>query len=338
MKKVLVTGGSGFIGSHTVVALVESGYEPIILDTLENSDPLILEGISKIIGFAPKFYQIDCRDKTALWSVFQQEQPEAVIHFAAYKAVGESVSEPLKYYSNNIVSLIHLLEVMDRFECRKLVFSSSCTVYGQPDTLPVRETSDAHNAASPYGYTKVVCEQLIRDLAKAGCPLQSAILRYFNPVGAHPSAHIGELPIGVPNNLIPYITQTAAGIRPKLIVHGSDYDTPDGSGVRDFIHVVDLAEAHVAALRWLESTALSADDFNLGQGKGDSVLEVVNAFIRVTGVSLPFEIGPRRQGDIEQIFADVSKAKRELGWQTKLTIEDALKDAWRWQLRLAERS
>lgn len=336
MKKVLVTGGSGFIGSHTVVALVEAGYEPIIIDTLENSSPLILDGISRIIGFTPKFYQVDCREKDAMTTVFEQERPEAVIHFAAYKAVGESVSEPLKYYNNNIVSLIHLLEVMEDFGCHKLVFSSSCTVYGQPDQLPVTEKSASNNAASPYGYTKVVCEQLIRDLAKTGSPLQSAILRYFNPVGAHPSAHIGELPIGVPNNLIPYITQTAAGLRSKLIVHGNDYKTPDGSGIRDFIHVVDLAEAHVAALRWLETTTHRTDDFNLGQGKGDSVLEVVHAFMRVTGVSLPFEIGPRRQGDIEQIFADVSKAKSELGWQTKRTIEDALKDAWKWQLQLSE--
>lgn len=338
MKKILVTGGSGFIGSHTVVSLFEEGYEPIILDSLENSNHDVLDGISKIIGRTPHFYQFDCRDKARLSQLFSQEKPDAVIHFAAYKAVGESVETPLKYYDNNIGSLVYLLEVMEENQCHKLVFSSSCTVYGQPDQLPVTESDNAQNSASPYGYTKVVCEQILRDVVLANPRLKVAVLRYFNPVGAHPSGEIGELPIGIPSNLVPFITQTAAGIRSKLVVYGNDYNTPDGSCIRDFIHVVDLAEAHVASLKWLESTKSKIDDFNLGQGKGNSVLEVLNSFIKISGVDLPFEIGARRAGDIEQIFADVSKATEVLKWKTRLTMEDALRDAWNWQKRLSEKA
>ncbi|MFN6380220.1 MAG: UDP-glucose 4-epimerase GalE [Flavobacteriales bacterium] len=332
--KVLVTGGTGFIGSHTVVELMNSGFTPVILDNFDNSNEQVLSGLRNILGIDPIFYHGDCNNPQTLNNLFSKEKIEAVIHFAAYKAVGESVENPLSYYSNNIVSLIRLLEAMRDFSVKKLVFSSSCTVYGQPNSNPVDELSHDKNAASPYGYTKVVCEQLLRDYEKSGVDFQAVMLRYFNPVGAHPSAFIGELPNGVPNNLVPFIMQTAAGIRERLVIHGNDYNTSDGTCIRDFIHVVDLAKAHVTALTYIQKNDIRLDVFNLGQGMGNSVLEMVNAFQEVSGKSLNFEIGPRRAGDVEQIWADVSKAERLLGWKTELTIKDALRDAWNWQKAL----
>jgi UDP-glucose 4-epimerase len=334
--KVLVTGGTGFIGSHTVIELVNAGHTPVILDNFDNSNEDVLHGLQSILGFSPVFYQGDCNDRNILDTIFNNEKPDAVIHFAAYKAVGESVEKPLRYYGNNLVSLLTLLEAMEKFGSSKLVFSSSCTVYGQPQMNPVDETSADSNAASPYGHTKVMCEQILKDYERSGANLKTVLLRYFNPVGAHPSGKIGELPNGVPNNLVPYITQTAAGIREKLVVHGNDYETPDGSCIRDFIHVVDLAKAHVAALEFLEKHNHRIEVFNLGQGKGNSVLEMVNTFEEVAGVKLNYTIGPRRAGDVEKIWADTSKAERMLGWKTELTIKDALKDAWNWQLALSK--
>lgn len=331
--KILVTGGTGFIGSHTVVELTNAGFEPVILDNLSNSNRAVLDGIRHILGKVPKFYEVDCRNEIALAEVFQNERPDAIIHFAAFKAVGESVEKPLEYYDNNVGAMITLLKVMRKFNVKNFVFSSSCTVYGQPDHLPVTELSPDANAASPYGYTKVMCEQIIRDSSKV-CGLNTAILRYFNPIGAHASGHIGELPNGVPNNLVPFITQTAIGKREKLTVFGDDYNTSDGTCIRDFIHVVDLAKAHVAALNWLVKNDNQLEIFNLGQGKGNTVLEVVKAFVKVSGQNLNYEIGPRRAGDVEQIWADVQKSEKMLQWKTQLTIEDGLKDAWNWELKL----
>ncbi len=332
--KILVTGGTGFIGSHTVIELIQSGYDPVIVDNLSNSNISVLDGIREISGKVPNFYEIDCRNREALRQVFEIEKPEAVIHFAAFKAVGESVDKPLEYYSNNIGSLAILLEIMAEFDMHNLVFSSSCTVYGQPEQLPVTEESPDKNAASPYGYTKVVCEQMIKDVCHSKVALKSAILRYFNPIGAHPTGIIGELPNGVPNNLVPFITQTAIGKRDTLTVFGTDYSTPDGSCIRDFIHVVDLAKAHLAALEWLMNANTTFEIFNLGQGRGNSVLEVVKAFEALTGEGLNYKIGPRRSGDVEQIWANVDKAERLLGWKTKLGIEEGLRDAWNWEKQL----
>jgi UDP-glucose 4-epimerase len=336
--KVLVTGGTGFIGSHTVVELISAGHTPVILDNFINSNEGVLHGLESILGFTPSFYEGDCNDQALLQSVFKKEQPDAVIHFAAFKAVGESVSKPLEYYNNNVGSLIRLLEAMKENKATKIVFSSSCTVYGQPEINPVDESCADKNATSPYGHTKVVCEQILRDYESSGAELRSVLLRYFNPIGAHPSGLIGELPNGIPNNLVPFITQTAAGIRENLIVYGNDYQTFDGSCIRDFIHVVDLAKAHVAALEFLNRNDKRIEVFNLGQGQGNSVLEMVTTFERVTGVKLNYSIGPRRAGDVEKIWADTSKAERMLGWKTTLTIEDALKDAWNWQLALGKKA
>jgi UDP-glucose 4-epimerase len=336
MKKVIVTGGAGFIGSHTVVELVAAGYEPVIVDDLRNSEERILSGISAITGHAPRFHRVDCNNAEAFDRVFAQEGPiHGVIHFAAYKAVGESVAKPLMYYHNNIGSLTVLLQLMERHGVKKLVFSSSCTVYGQPEQLPVTEASPDRNANSPYGYTKVVCEQLLRDQSHADTALRGIILRYFNPIGAHPSGHIGELPLGVPNNLVPFVTQTAAGIREQLTVHGADYATRDGSCVRDYIHVVDLARAHVKALDRLDG-AMEAplETFNLGTGDGNTVLEVVKGFMEVTGVELPYTIGPRRPGDVESVYADTARSRDVLGWTCEHDLKDALRDAWNWQQRL----
>lgn len=336
MKKVIVTGGAGFIGSHTCVELVAAGFEPIIVDDLRNSEERVLDGIARIIGRRPVFHRVDCNNAAAMERVFAQEgEVYGVIHFAADKAVGESVEQPLKYYRNNIGSLVVLLELMQRRGLHNIVFSSSCTVYGTAAELPATERTPSGHANSPYGYTKVVCEQMLRDQSVAVPGLRAVLLRYFNPIGAHPSAAIGELPIGVPNNLIPFITQTAAGIRERLTVFGNDYSTPDGSCVRDFIHVVDLARAHVRALQWMEERGRPVCEvFNIGTGKGHTVLEAVRTFTAETGVDVPHVIGPRRAGDVEAMYADTTKSRDVLGWTPQLTLADALRDAWRWQRTL----
>lgn len=334
MKKIIVTGGAGYIGSHTVVELFNNGYEPIIVDNFCNSKKSVLEGIQQIIGARIKLYEGDCTDKSFMRGVFKIEQPVGAIHFAAYKAVGESVEKPLAYYHNNIESLIVLLECMEDFNCQNLVFSSSCTVYGAPDTLPVTEESPIKKAESPYGFTKQVAEQLIEDCSKSNKNLSAIALRYFNPIGAHPSAKIGELPLGVPNNLVPFVTQTAAGIRDTLTIFGDDYSTPDGTNIRDYIHVVDLAKAHVKTLDYIGKQKDLYDVINIGTGKGNSVLEVVKTFEQVSGNPLNYKIGSRRQGDVEQVYASVEKAKKVLGWQAELSLKDALRNAWHWQQSL----
>ncbi|WP_026462222.1 UDP-glucose 4-epimerase GalE [Adhaeribacter aquaticus] len=335
--KILVTGGAGYIGSHAVVELFEAGYEPVIVDNFVNSKETALKGIAAITQQEFPCYRIDCTDKQALQDVFRKEQDiTGVIHFAAYKAVGESVKEPLKYYHNNVGSLITLLQVMEEFGVNNLVFSSSCTVYGIPDTLPVTEETPVKKANSPYGNTKQICEDILTDLANSGSSqVKTIALRYFNPIGAHSSAQIGELPLGVPNNLVPFITQTAIGIREKLTVFGNDYDTPDGSNIRDYIHVVDLAKAHVVAIdRLIQGKAKAIEMFNIGTGRGNTVLEVVNTFEKVTGQKLNYEIGPRRLGDVPAIYADVTKSTQELGFKTELGLEEALSSAWQWEVNL----
>ncbi len=339
-RKIIVTGGTGYIGSHTAVELITGGFDVVIIDNLYNSDLSVLEGIRSITGVKPRFYDYDICDRLKLDEVFRAEgKVDAIIHFAAYKAVGESVRKPLDYYRNNFVSLINLLEMMELHNTPALVFSSSCTVYGQPDTLPVTEASPVKEAASPYGYTKQAGEVIIRD-TMASRPSQKALsLRYFNPIGAHPTAFIGELPRGVPENLVPYITQTAIGLRDELKVFGTDYDTPDGSCIRDYLHVVDLAKAHVKALsRLLEGeNKASYEVFNLGMGKGVTVLEAIAAFEKASGVKLKYTVTGRRAGDIEKIWADPSLANRELGWKTEISIEEAMETAWRWENRLKNR-
>ncbi len=336
MKSIIVTGGAGFIGSHTSVELVQAGYRPVIVDDFSNTDERILSGITGILGEQPVLYRTDCANQSAMRDIFMTEKPVAVIHFAAFKAVGESVELPLKYYHNNLDTLITILNLMKEFDVRDLVFSSSCTVYGQPDELPVTESCPMKKATSPYGYTKQICEQIIHDVHHSWPSLRCALLRYFNPIGAHPSGKIGELPNGVPNNLVPYITQTAAGKRSSLTIFGEDYDTPDGTCIRDFIHVVDLAKAHVKSLEWLSSQSQACEAFNLGQGKGNSVMEVVKSFMRVTGMPLNYQVGPRRSGDVEKVWAEVSKSSEVLKWQTELTLDQALEDAWRWELQLSK--
>jgi len=317
--------------------LAHAGYEPIIIDDFSNSDESVLSGLETLLGQKPRVHRFDCSDRVQLAQVFNDEKPSGVIHFAAFKAVGESVKEPLRYYRNNLTTLLSVLETMNEFGCTNFVFSSSCTVYGQPESNPVTEKTPCLPASSPYGRSKQMGEDIIHDHCRAAATFGAALLRYFNPIGAHSSGLIGELPFGVPNNLIPYLTQTAAGLRKELVVFGSDYETRDGSCIRDFIHVVDLAKAHVKALRWLENSGPGCDVFNLGQGKGNSVLEVIRTFERVAGVSVPHRIGPRRLGDVEKIWADVSKATRDLEWHTELTLADALVDAWRWQKELQRR-
>lgn len=339
VMKVLVTGGAGFIGSHTVVALSQAGYTPIIIDNFENSEDSALDGIAAILGHEPLCYEGDVRDGELLSMIFSAH-PEigGVIHFAANKAVGESVKDPLKYYDNNLGSTITLLKAMVHHGVHNLVFSSSCTVYGQPDVLPVTENSPVKPAQSPYGNTKQICEEILKDSVASGLQLRVLSLRYFNPIGAHESAHIGELPIGVPQNLVPFITQTAIGLREKLSVFGHDYATADGTCVRDYIHVVDLAEGHVAALKVLEAKANEQhyyDYVNVGTGKGSTVLEVVNTFQEVSGVKLNYQLVDRRPGDVEQVYAQVDKCTELLGWQTKKTLAEALADAWRWEQKLA---
>lgn len=337
-SKILVTGGAGFIGSHAVVSLVEAGFEPIIVDNFDNSAPSVLEGLKAILGRDITHYVVDCNDEASMDAIFRNEALAGVIHFAAHKAVGESVEKPLKYYRNNLASLWLLLDLMARHGVRNLVFSSSCTVYGQPEKLPVTEETPRLPAESPYGNTKAIGEDIIRDSVRAKMPIKAIALRYFNPIGAHPSAVIGELPRGVPSNLVPFLTQAAAGLRDKLTVFGNDYHTPDGSCIRDFIHVMDLAEAHVQALRLLNQTEADThyDVFNIGTGKGASVLELIQTFEQATGIPLPYTIGPRRPGDIEQIYANVDKATKVLGWQAKRSLAESLSDAWRWQQNLAK--
>ena len=337
-RKILVTGGAGFIGSHAVVELTEAGFEPIIVDNFSNSQESALRGIGEILGREVKCYRVDCTNAQALREVFASEKDIAgVIHFAAYKAVGESVAEPLKYYHNNVGSLVVLLQVMEEYKVTNLVFSSSCTVYGIPEQLPVTEATPVKKANSPYGNTKQICEDILSDLASSGTEIKSIALRYFNPIGAHASAKIGELPLGVPNNLVPFITQTAAGIRKELTVFGNDYDTPDGTNIRDYIHVVDLAKAHVVAInKLLSGNTQKLEVYNVGTGQGNSVLEVIQAFEKASGQKLNYAIGPRRAGDVPEIYADVTKATNELGFKTETSLEEALRSAWNWQLALAK--
>jgi UDP-glucose 4-epimerase len=334
-KKILVTGGTGYIGSHTAVELIEAGYEVVIADNLSNSKLGALHGVEQITGVKPAFEQMDFCDRDAVEALLQKHPDiSAAIHFAAYKAVGESVEQPLKYYRNNLVSLMNLLELLPKHGAGRLVFSSSCTVYGQPDRLPVTEQAPVKPATSPYGATKQISEEIIRDtIAASAGSLDAIALRYFNPIGAHPSALIGELPVGVPNNLVPFITQTAAGVRDCLSVFGDDYNTPDGSCIRDYIHVVDLAKAHVTAVARLLNGANKQhyEMFNLGTGKGVSVLELVHSFEKATGVKLNYKIVGRRAGDTEQVWADTALANRELGWHALSTLEDTLRSAWQWE-------
>lgn len=339
MSRILVTGGTGYIGSHTTVELMQQGYDVVIVDNLSNSNADVLDGIEAIVGVRPPFEQVDCNDAVAMADVFVR-YPDivGVIHFAASKAVGESVEQPLLYYRNNLMSLVTLLEQMKAHNVHNIVFSSSCTVYGQPtpEHLPVDETAPIQVALSPYGNTKQINEEIIRDEAHADKSLQATILRYFNPIGAHPSAMIGELPNGVPQNLLPFVTQTAIGLRKELKVFGNDYNTPDGSCIRDYIYVVDLAKAHVKAVeRMLSGTALDqVEVFNLGTGRGLSVLEILNTFMQVTGVNVPYQIVGRREGDIEQVWAKPDKANNVLGWKADTPIEQVLQSAWRWEQKL----
>ncbi|MCE2616480.1 MAG: UDP-glucose 4-epimerase GalE [Phocaeicola sp.] len=338
-KRILVTGGTGFIGSHTVVELQESGYDVVIIDNLSNSNADTVDNIEKITGIRPDFEQVDCLDFAAVEKVFAKYKIEGIIHFAASKAVGESVQKPLKYYRNNIVSLINLLELMPKYNVKGLIFSSSCTVYGQPDKLPVTEEAPIKKAESPYGNTKQINEEIIHDTVASGSPIKAILLRYFNPIGAHPTGLIGELPNGVPQNILPYLTQTAIGIRKELSVFGDDYPTPDGSCIRDYIYVVDLAKAHVCAMnRILGDKQLEpVEVFNLGTGRGLSVFELINKFETATGVKVPHKIAGRRAGDIVQVWADPTKANKVLGWKADTTIEDTLRSAWNWQVKLRER-
>ena len=337
-ETILVTGGTGFIGSHTAVELIEAGYKVVIVDNLSNSKIEVLDGIEKITGTRPCFEKIDLRDKQATENVFKKYPDiKGIIHFAASKAVGESVQKPLLYYRNNIVSLINLLELMPVYGVKGFIFSSSCTVYGQPkpENLPVMEDAPHQKATSPYGNTKEINEQIILDTIHSGAPIKSIVLRYFNPIGAHPSALIGELPNGVPNNLIPYVTQTAMGIRKQLTIFGNDYNTPDGTCIRDYIYVVDLAKAHVAAMaRVLDQDTEPIEYFNIGTGKGNSTLEIVNTFEKATGVKVNWKFGPRREGDIEKIWGDCTKANKVLGWKAETPLEDVLASAWKWQQKL----
>lgn len=339
-RRILVTGGTGYIGSHTVVELQNNGYEVIIVDNLSNSRADVVDSIEKITGVRPAFEKVDCLDYVAMDGVFSKYPGiEGIIHFAASKAVGESVQKPLLYYRNNIVSLINVLELMPKHGVKGLIFSSSCTVYGQPDVLPVTEQAPIKKAESPYGNTKQINEEIICDTVASGSPVHAILLRYFNPIGAHPTALIGELPNGVPQNLIPYLTQTAMGIREKLSVFGDDYDTPDGSCIRDYIYVVDLAKAHVVAMnRILENKQKDkVEVFNIGTGHGVSVLELIHNFESATGVKLNYQISSRRAGDIEKVWADPTLANTELGWKAETSLEDTLRSAWKWQLHLREK-
>lgn len=334
--KILVTGGLGYIGSHTVVELQNEGFEVIAIDNLSNSTIQVLDGIKKITGEQPRFENIDLRDKSSVQDFFKKHNDiYGVIHFAASKAVGESVENPLLYYENNINSLIYILQELSKLPQANFIFSSSCTVYGQAEKMPITEDASVKPAMSPYGNTKQIGEEIIFDVSKM-TNLNSILLRYFNPIGAHPSAEIGELPLGVPQNLVPFITQTALGLRKELSVFGNDYPTPDGTCIRDYIHVVDLAKAHVIALQRLlnNDNVDKVEVFNLGTGTGSSVLEVINTFEKISGQKLPYKIVPRRNGDVISAYANTDKAKTILGWSTKLSLDDALKDAWKWEQKV----
>lgn len=339
-QTILVTGGTGFIGSHTTVELQQAGYDVVIVDNLSNSKIEVLDGIKKITGIRPAFENVDLKDLSATEQVFKKyPQIEGIIHFAASKAVGESVEKPLLYYRNNILSLVNLLELMPKYNVNGIIFSSSCTVYGQPskENLPVTEEAPIQKALSPYGNTKQINEEIIYDFIHSGAPIKSIVLRYFNPIGAHPSAYIGELPNGVPMNLIPFVTQTAIGIRKQLKIFGNDYNTPDGTCIRDYIYVVDLAKAHVKAMaRVLDGDGEAIEYFNIGTGHGLSTLEVVQGFEKATGVKVNWEYAPRREGDIEKVWGNVDKANKVLGWKADTPIEDVLASAWKWQVKLRE--
>ena len=332
---VLLTGGTGFIGSHTAVELIEAGHSVVIADDLSNSEKSVVDRIEEITGVRPSFYQIDAADKAALQKVFEEQDIDTVIHFAGFKAVGESVEKPLEYYRNNLDTTLTLLETMRSFGCKKLIFSSSATVYSLSDDVPLTEESGPLGCTNPYGWTKYMIEQILRDVAKADPEMPVVLLRYFNPIGAHESGLIGEKPAGIPNNLMPYITQVAQGIREKLSVFGNDYDTPDGTGVRDYIHVVDLAKGHLAALKYADSHK-GCEVFNLGTGHGYSVLDLVKTFEKVNGVKIPYVITDRRPGDIALCYADTAKAEKVLGWKAEKGIEDMCRDSWNWQQHLTE--
>ena len=338
--KILVAGGMGFIGSHTTVELQNAGYEVVIIDNLSNSNVDVLDGIEKITGIRPVFVEGDCTDINVLRKMFNDNPGiDGIIDFAASKAVGESVQKPIMYYRNNLNILLNLLELMPEFGVKGFVFSSSCTVYGEPDNNPITEDAPTKKATSPYGATKQVSEDIIADVIKSGSPIKAVLLRYFNPIGAHPSAEIGELPNGVPANLVPYLTQTAIGVRKELSIFGDDYDTPDGSCIRDFINVVDLAKAHVKALeRMLENKSDEPlEVFNIGTGEGASVLQLLDAFEKATGGKVPHKIVGRRECDIVKIWADPKRANEVLGWKAEETLEDTMLSAWRWQLKLREK-
>lgn len=339
-QTILVTGGTGFIGSHTSVELIQAGYDVVIVDNLSNSKVEVLDGIEHITGVRPAFEQVDLRDAEATENVFKKYPSiSGIIHFAASKAVGESVEKPLLYYRNNIVSLVNLLECMPKYDVKGIIFSSSCTVYGQPtkENLPVTEEAPIQKALSPYGNTKQINEEIIHDYIHSGANVKAVILRYFNPIGAHPSALIGELPNGVPMNLIPFVTQTAIGVRKELKIFGNDYDTPDGTCIRDYIYVVDLAKAHVKAMqRVLDEDTEAVEVFNIGTGNGVSTLEVVEGFEKATGVKVNWTYAPRREGDIEKVWGNVDKANKVLGWKADTPLEDVLRSAWKWQLKLRE--
>ncbi len=337
MKKILVTGGLGYIGSHTVVELQQQGYEVLIIDNLSNTTEEVVDRITNITGIQPSFTKLDLREKNKVSDFFLEHKNIAgIVHFAASKAVGESVDNPLLYYENNLNTLIYILQECNKNGIDHLIFSSSCTVYGEPDGLPITEEAPVKMATSPYGNTKQISEEIIRDTCKVSPKLNAVALRYFNPVGAHETAEIGELPVGVPQNLVPFITQTAAGLRKELSVFGDDYPTNDGSCIRDYIHVVDLAKAHVIALERLlsKSNKTGFEIFNVGTGTGSSVLEVVHAFEKVTGTELAYKIVGRREGDVISVYADTKKANEELGWKAEKTLEDALASAWKWEKKI----
>jgi len=339
-NKIVLTGGCGFIGSHTCVELQNAGYDVVIFDNLSNSEASVVDGIERITGKRPAFYQIDCTNKGDVYQAFQKEGPIAgVIHFAASKAVGESVQKPLLYYRNNLSSLMNMMEAAQDFHLKGFVFSSSCTVYGEPDQSPVDENAPIKPATSPYGNTKQIAEEIIKDYLHTGVGFNAIILRYFNPIGAHPTAEIGELPRGVPQNLLPYVCQTAMGIRKELSVFGDDYNTPDGSCIRDYIDVTDLAKAHVCALdRMVEGKSEDKIEYyNLGTGNGVSVLELVNTFMEATGVKVPYSIKGRREGDIEKIWGNPGRANNVLGWKAQVPLKETLANAWRWQTKLREK-
>ena len=331
MNKILVTGGLGYIGSHVVVELLQKGNEVVIIDNLSNSHEGVLDGIEQITGKRPVWDNIDLRDKESLYNFFEIHGSfDGVIHFAASKSVGESVAKPMLYYQNNVAGLLNLLDACIKYKLNNFIFSSSCTVYGEPDNLPIDEEESSKQPSSPYGASKQMGEQILKDVAKAH-GIKTVLLRYFNPVGAHTSGLIGELPLGTPQNLVPFVTQTAAGLHEKITVFGENYPTPDGSCIRDYIHVQDLAEAHIAALNYISNSEEICEVFNIGTGRGYSVLELIESFVEVTGIDLPFEIGERREGDLAELYANPEKALQKMNWKAKLNMQQALMDAWRWE-------